>query len=658
MRLVGLKYERADILDALSKTGLVQITEGSIENISRAEKCVDKQVLTEKYQKTVKSIDFIEESAKAYYGKKSKEEVKFFAHFDATYQDLKTVKDKEEQLLSVISASENAQQILQENKNLRIKCNNAILQYQPYTQLKEKLNSYKDTKTTKVFLGTITQDGLTQLNELYKDNELINISSYVNNGTNVIVAVCFNGLDEQFAKSLQTLGFARADFDDDRTAKDVIKDYKESITESVKQDKKVLKSVAELYKNDRDLKLLCDYYKVEIEKLDATERFNCTGETFILDAFVPVDSVEYVQKTVKNVTNTVFFEFTEPKEDDVVPTLTKNGRISKNAEFVTNMYSVPNYREVDPNKSVFFFFMLFMGIIMADMGYGLLMVILGAVISAKSSSKGSKDLFRIIAIAGIPTIIIGFLFNSLFGFAVLPFRVLPDPTETSNKANIMIMLLACLGVGIVQICVGYTLRAINQFRQGDIFGGIVDSLMWDVFFVGFLMATFNFFMDYFNIVKSADFSNNSVTAFFIPLTNIGLYLIIGSLAVIVLTAGRKEKFFGKFTKGFGALYGLISIFSDILSYARLFGLMLSSMIISVQFNAMATGMLQGGGAGVILGVIVILIGHSFNFAMGILGAYIHDSRLQYIEYFGKFYTGEGEMFTPIGSKFDYINIKG
>ena len=136
----------------------------------------------------------------------------------------------------------------------------------------------------------------------------------------------------------------------------------------------------------------------------------------------------------------------------------------------------------------------------------------------------------------------------------------------------------------------------------------------------------------------------------------GLIIAGGALFIAAVTAGRREKGFGKFTKAFGAVYGLINIFSDILSYARLFGLLLSGMIISQTFNDMGTGMFSSGPMGIALGVLVIIAGHIFNLGMGVLGAYIHDSRLQYIEFFSKFYTGEGDKFTPIGSNFEYIYL--
>ena len=150
--------------------------------------------------------------------------------------------------------------------------------------------------------------------------------------------------------------------------------------------------------------------------------------------------------------------------------------------------------------------------------------------------------------------------------------------------------------------------------------------------------------------------NEKVHSFFESVKLPGIIMLIGAVAVAALTAGRKEKGFGKFSKGFGAVYGLINLMSDILSYARLFGLMLSGMIIASTFNDLGLGIISNGAIGYVLGPIVIVVGHVFNIAMGVLGAYIHDSRLQYIEFFGKFYTGEGESFAPIGSKLDYVYL--
>ena len=125
----------------------------------------------------------------------------------------------------------------------------------------------------------------------------------------------------------------------------------------------------------------------------------------------------------------------------------------------------------------------------------------------------------------------------------------------------------------------------------------------------------------------------------------------------MLTAGRKEKLLGKFTKGFGAAYGVINFASDILSYARLYGLMLSGAVIAQIVSRYAVDFITGGNAMlIILGAVLMIVGHGFNLAIGLLGAYIHDARLQYVEFYGRFFEGEGELFSPLGSDFKYVNL--
>ena len=244
------------------------------------------------------------------------------------------------------------------------------------------------------------------------------------------------------------------------------------------------------------------------------------------------------------------------------------------------------------------------------------------------------------------------MFNSLFGAAVLPFTVLPSPVPSpENKDGLMIILLGCLALGVVQLAVGYFMKALNEFKAGNILAGIFEGLLWTVFFVGFVFAGFNFLMSYLGVNVSA-----GITAFFDKTTTAGLITAGAALLLIAIASGVKGKGFEKISKPFGTFYGLISIFSDVLSYARLFGLMLSGMIIAQTFNDIGAGMFASGAVGYFLGGLIIVIGHIFNIAMGVLGAYIHDSRLQYIEFFGKFYTGEGNKFRPIGSEMKYVYV--
>ena len=130
-----------------------------------------------------------------------------------------------------------------------------------------------------------------------------------------------------------------------------------------------------------------------------------------------------------------------------------------------------------------------------------------------------------------------------------------------------------------------------------------------------------------------------------------------SLLIVVFTAGRKEKFFGKIVKGFGTVYGIINYASDILSYARVYGLMLSGAVIAQIISSYSVDFIASGNIGLIaLAVLLMVVGHTFNIVIGLLGAYIHDARLQYVEFYGRFFEGEGELFSPLGSKHKYIYL--
>ena len=199
------------------------------------------------------------------------------------------------------------------------------------------------------------------------------------------------------------------------------------------------------------------------------------------------------------------------------------------------------------------------------------------------------------------------------------------------------MLLWCLGLGTVQIAVSLIMKAVQCFTRKQYAEGFFSGIVWAIGLLAFVVAVFG-------MASNNDF-----------LTKYGAYVAVGLIALGILTSGITEKGFGKVMKPFSSLYGLINYASDILSYARLYGLMLSgAQIASIFTNNLAIDLLFPQGIiGVVFGVVIIIIGNVFNLAMSLLGAFIHDSRLQYVEFFGRFYEGEGELFTPLGRSGEY-----
>lgn len=659
IKLMGINFHKEKILNALYKTGSVELSEteefadtfrvlssGSIESVSA------------KHDDIGRTIDFYTEiidgsKNKSYYPKNFVSLNNFFV----TYDEFIRSSEKSDFCDKEIEKARDFSEKLSNFKAETTKLINLNVGLSPYSSLNNKFNEFSDTKNTKIFFGTVKRDVLSTLKKTLAEFDAVEFEVLSEGQFSVILVAAHKEIASEVSNALAGSEFAACPYNFDCTAREKIAENDSKIVEIAKKEEEIYKSVCENASALKDLKILYDYYGFVLEKEKEKENFSCTASTFILEGFVPKDKTEEVKSAVHMVSDAVFIEFSEPAEDEVVPTLLKNNFAIRQTEFITDMYSTPNYKEKDPNKAVFFFFMLFMGVIMADIGYGIIMIALGLFLAKRIKvDTGARRLWYNIAIGGIFAIIFGVLFNSLFGVSVLPFTVLPSPVPSEGgQTGLMTILLGCLALGVLQIAFGYFMKALNLFRSGDIAGGIFDGLCWVLFFIGFVFAAFNFLINYLMPDAYATM-NQGVKNFFDAATMPGLIVMLSALFLASLTAGRAEKGFGKVSKSFGAIYGLINIFSDILSYARLFGLMLSGMIIAKTFNDIGSGLFASGIIGYVFGGAVILIGHTFNLAMGVLGAYIHDSRLQYIEFFGKFYTGEGSKFTPIGSELKYVYV--
>ena len=465
----------------------------------------------------------------------------------------------------------------------------------------------------------------------------------------LIMLAAHRAAESEVYDLLQGMNFAACPFGENCTGEELYASLKLRESEILQDVSRIRSEILALDKHIRDLKIYCDFLGFELEKAEQSANMRKTAATFLLEAYVPTDCQEGVKRAVDGATDTAWYVFSEPSEDETPPTLLKNNKIVKNFEAVTDMYSPVNYREFDPNTVMAFFYSLFLGFIMGDVIYGLLMTALGGFIWLKSKREtGMKKLAGVFAVGGIFAVFWGFLFNSFLGMNALPFTVMPDAKDGRYSLmgiEIPSVLIISMLIGMVQLCAGYVCRAVQCWRRGDTLGGIFDGLSWACFMIGVMLAVVGLVED-FNLS---------------PLAYAGGIIAGASLLLAMLTAGRKEKVLGKFTKGFGAAYGVINIVSDILSYARLYGLMLSGAVIAqiisgfvvTGYNGSEPFLFSGNPLLIILGVVLMIVGHVFNLAIGLLGAYIHDARLQYVEFYGRFYEGEGTLFAPLGSKTRY-----
>lgn len=653
LSLVALLSDKDKVYDALVATGAAQIKtqEEREQTVPLAAK--DTAELRQKIDRAKKCLEFLADEIETL-PKTERGEGLIKDGFAVATSEFMTAGERSGEVEKTLDEIDG---LSAEKNSLRArsaKVNEQIKSYEPYVGLKLKFSEVSDTKTVKVYLGTVTSDKIDKcLSEL---GEIECCEAFAEcdgkDGTVLSVAV-YRKQSEEVEKVLSACGFTKCQFAGDFTATEKIGELNAELKEIDEGFLSVAKRAAKLAEQSREVKVYVDYLGYLIEKADADGTLYATMETFVMEAFVPTEKVEEVKAAIEKATRACEIETKVVPRDEFAPTLMKNKSAVANFEAVTNMYSVPAYGALDPNAVMSFFFSLFMGLIMADFGYGILMIVGGFLFAAKQ--REGTTLYRmakVFAYGGFFACIFGALFDSWLGYPLLRTifgegseycafyaEYLDAINSPANIAGITVpqMLLWCLGLGAVQIAVSLIMKTVQCFSRKQYFEGIFSGAVWAIGLLAFVVAVFGMASD---------------NAF---LTKYGAYIAIGLIALGILTSGVTEKGIGKIIKPFSSVYGLINYASDILSYARLYGLMLSgAQIASIFTNNLAIELLFPQGViGVIFGVVIIIIGNVFNLAMSLLGAFIHDSRLQYVEFFGRFYEGEGELFTPLGHSGEY-----
>lgn len=648
LRVAAISYEGDKILDALSKTGAaeIKILEAE-ENIARP--VSDAAALSSRMEEAEGALKELVASSERY----AKEHKKAFKPekdgFLVTYEEFMNADQKREEAEALIAE---IKRLTAERVRLGASLaslEKTILSLSPYKEFEILFSAFSNTSRLRVFLGTV-ENVKEELFETLAD-------ACVKTEGNTVLVVALKEAEKETEEFLRGLDFAPCPFlKEAGTGKELYARLNEEKKDLLREIEKIDEAEFALCENIRFLKVYCDRIAYELEKAESvSEKMLATERVILLEAYAPKESEEEISAALSAVTDSAYFDFVEPEEDEMPPTLMRNNGLTKNFEAITNLYSPPNSKEFDPTTVMGIFYSVFLGFIMGDIGYGLFMLIGGGLLWWKNRVKdnGLKRLAAVFAIGGVFAVIWGFLFDSLFGIVILHMRVMPPLLEGNTNWHVLgiaipALLIVALEVGVVQLFAGYVCRAIQCWRRGKIWDGIFDGVVWAVFSIGVGLA----------IAGLVEELNMIILAY------VGGIAAGAMLLTAMLTAGRKEKILGKFTKGFGAAYGVINYASDILSYARLYGLMLSGAVIAEIVSGYAltgyggsTGMIVSGNAGlVVLGVVLLLLGHLLNLALSLLGAYIHDARLQYVEFYGRFYEGEGELFSPLGSKHAHVFI--
>lgn len=488
-----------------------------------------------------------------------------------------------------------------------------------------------------VFFGTVglnvTNDALKALADSL-DGLLTWQQASSDRSLRYLLVMCHRSVRERALSALRDLGFSTVSFRGmTGTAKENDKALAENLAALEKERQEIEQRIAGLGGKREALLEASDRAAIALRREEAKSRLVGTDKVFLLEGWLPADRCAEIEKTLKPFTCAI--ETREPTEDEYpqVPVQLKNNKLTRPLNMVTEMYSLPAYGTLDPNPLMAPFFILFYGIMMADMGYGLLMMIASVIISKKYRPKGtSGELFSLLGLCGISTFIMGALTGGFFGdfltqlvAIVSPGTVFALPKLFDPLDDLTMILIGSMALGMVQIVTGMAISLIEKCKRKKFLDAFFEEITWWIVFIGIALLALG---------KGA------------------AVLYVGC-ALVLLGPIVQGKGWGKLTGVFGSLYNHVTgYFGDILSYTRLMALMLAGSVIAQVFNMLAA--MPGN---VIAFIIISMLGNAMNFGLNLLGCYVHDLRLQCLEFFNKFYVDGGKPFRPMTLDTEYVDLQ-
>ena len=488
-----------------------------------------------------------------------------------------------------------------------------------------------------VFPSAVDLEGLrTQLAAQELPAELIEISQ--DRQQRYVLLICHKSAQEDVTNLLRESGFSAVAFPEPSgTPAEAMKGIEEELDYCRRKREETKAELAACGEDKDTLQLYLDHLSAREALTAGDESLLNDGTVTLFEGWCPAENLSQVETLLENLG--CAWTATDPTEEEIpqVPVKLRDNFFCRCMNVVTEMYSLPAYNGVDPNPLMAPFFILFFGVMMADMGYGILMIAASLYVLKKSKPReGTRNFMELVFWCGISTTIVGAMTGGFLGDFIPQIAKIIDPESTFEMPALftplndtVAIMLGSIALGCVQIITGMTISIVRKIQAGNFLDALFDEITWWIILGGVALAIFGI---------------GTVHGIPVVLTIGGLMLVFGGT--------REAKGFGKVTKLVGLIYnGVTGFFSDALSYVRLMALMLSGSVIASVFNTLGATF-----GNVVLFVIVSLIGNALNLALNLLGCYVHDLRLQCLEFFNRFYQEGGKPYRPLTIQPKYVDM--
>lgn len=641
IEIIMLLEDSKRILELLQKRGVVEIekTDDEMPTLSTAE-------ITARLDRNIKTAKSALESVKSRCGIKPSMLDALNGRKKISEAEFLKESENAEKILSLANTINDYEKKISALKSERTKLQTKLDALFPWESMTLPL-AFKGSKKTRTYIGALpgalSKD---EIEEMLGGLASVDVISSQKEQTCIVVTCLLSDSDDVYS-SLRDGSFSPLTVTSRNEPKDEINSLKKSISDNEKAEAEYIDKITQNRTLIPKIEFLADYLAVKRDRYSSAADMGITRKTAAISGYIPSKYADSLKQELVDKFN-VAAEITAPADDDDPPVLLENGRFSEPVEGITQMYALPNKRDVDPSSVMAFFYYLFFGMMLSDAGYGLLMVIGTCFILKKFNVEGTlRRSMKMFRNCGISTLIWGSLFGSWFGDLpqVIASNFFGKTIETTALwfeplDNPIKLLLFSFALGIAHLFLGLAVNFKILWKEGKRFDAFCEVVPI-----------------YITILGVAPLAASILTSVSPALQEIGKYMMIVGVILILLTSGRSSK--NIFMRFFGGIYGLYNIatgyLSDILSYSRLLALGLATGSIASVINLIGT-MPQNIVLKAVLLTVVGVVGHTANLGINLLGAYVHSDRLQFVELFSKFYEGGGRAFKPLKMDTEFINI--
>ena len=649
LSLVALKSDQEAILNALQKAGTVEIiklADGETQN-------GEADAINVRIQRLAESISAVKPYAKK-------------AGFLSPQKREMTLSGMRDYVPKAVETTDEIEELMHRETRLLAEREKAIsmrTSLEPWTALTVPMDSVKNTQRVHYFIGLCASKDVQRVREQeYLEAEFLSESATV-----PTILACREDDTRAVQNFLKTIDWQDYVFPKlSGTPREAIESLDRRIAEIDEQYAEAQKQLESHGEAIETLQNALDAETIDADRMNARGDLSYTAHAFVMEGWVREDEVEKTEQAIKSVTDAYSFETRDPIEGEEPPSVVKNSKFVKPFEEVQTLYSRPAYGTIDGTPYMTPFYILLFGLMLSDTGYGILLMLGSLLYIKKKKPTGmSAGISRVLFWGGLSTIVWGVLTGSFFGitrtdtsggvFTIIGQffdRIGIFPAWIDPMQNSMAMLGLCFGLGILHIVAGYIVGAVDKFSKGNWKGALFDQISW-------VLITLGLVIGFLPAITSMAGTPIALPKF---VTMPALIAAAVGAAMVVLFKGREKKNpLKRLMSGLGGLYDITGVLSDILSYARLFALGIATGVIGQVFN-MLSNMLTGSSnivlaiLGAVLCIALVIALHTFNVAINALGAFVHCARLQYVEFYGKFYESGGKEFRPLSYNTKHVQV--